>query len=179
MNTATATKPASASSLKTKKIFTLGVVTPITKGQNGEEIVSGLEAASEYGFRVLILAVGDESSQQKCLEIANKYPYTFEILEDNAQNKEKILDLSHVVVLSEKPTKAIFSKLQKKSVIPIVPEKCGFQNFNAQKESGNAFEYRLDSAWQVVRAIVRASENFQFTYDWRNLQKNLKEMEQE
>ena len=125
MTTATATKSASASTLKTKKIFTIGMVTPITTAQNGESIIKGLEAASEFGFRVLILAVGDKKSQEQCMEIADRYPYTFEILEDNPQNRELIMDLSHVAVLTDKPAKALFSKLQKKSVIPIAPEKCG------------------------------------------------------
>ncbi len=157
---------------KKQKIFTIAVVTPII----GDQGLEALKACCELGYRISVATCGDTKAQKMYTSLADRYPYTFELTEDINKNQDLALDMANVVLLTEKPSKELLEKLQRKSVVPIVPEASGFIDFNAQKEEGNAFEYRKDSLWHMMKSIIRAAENHQFTYDWRNLQKNLKEL---
>ena len=53
-----------------------------------------------------------------------------------------------------------------------------FKNFNPQNESGEAFTFESQNFWSFMSAVIRASENKKFAYDWRILKKNLGKIEQ-
>lgn len=64
-------------------------------------------------------------------------------------------------------------KCREYKVVPILPDTCGLKNFNATEETGNAFTFQKDSFWQCMAALFRASVNFEFSYDWMIIRKNL------
>lgn len=43
------------------------------------------------------------------------------------------------------------------------------KNYNAKEESGNSFLFEHFNHWEIFAAVVRALENFQFSYDWKNI----------
>ena len=55
-------------------------------------------------------------------------------------------------------------------VIPIVKSDPVLKNYSPVTESGNAFLYEKDNKWLFYSALVRALENFKFSYDWQNLE---------
>ncbi len=61
-----------------------------------------------------------------------------------------------------------------KGIVPIISEESGYEGFNAQKETGNAFTFTTGNIYQCIAALTRASINYEFPYDWSILQKNLK-----
>ncbi|MBU0981955.1 hypothetical protein KKC94_04665 [Patescibacteria group bacterium] len=50
------------------------------------------------------------------------------------------------------------------------------ENYNPSEESGNAFLFPRLSVWYIYGSLVRAIENFGFTYDWKTLTEHGKEL---
>lgn len=50
------------------------------------------------------------------------------------------------------------------------------QNYNPIEEKGNAFTYGEFSTWRIFAVLVKALENYQFPYDWKNLVKCAKKV---
>lgn len=44
------------------------------------------------------------------------------------------------------------------------------ENYNPVLEKGNAFIFNESDKWQFFSALVRATENYKFSYDWQNLE---------
>mgnify|MGYP001590429406 CR=1 FL=1 len=42
-------------------------------------------------------------------------------------------------------------------------------DYNPLREKGNGFYFKNPTKWEMFAAIVRASETYQFPYDWENL----------
>ncbi len=160
----------------TTKTFRIGSLLPIKK-ENSELFFQATEAICELKLHLSVLVEGDNGFQTECFKYAEKYPKCFEMLENNPKNKERVLsEVDAVIFFDSNPDKKLLEKVLSKGIVPIIPERSDFQNFDPQQESGNAFLFKKNSFWQFVTAIIRASENFKFTYDWRNLQANIKEL---
>jgi len=129
------------------------------------------------GFRVIILAEGDTESQKLCFDLMQQYPGRFEVLESLAKNRKKIIESADVLGFSGCPSQEVKSLLVEKGIVPVLPEGCGFENYNAQTESGTGFTFESGNVWQMIAAVLRASENKKFAYDWKNLKRNIREME--
>jgi hypothetical protein len=159
-----------------KNILHVGIICPMNEKNNSDYLLRGFEAMCELGLKVSVLAEGDSAAQKKCFELSEKYPTQFEILESVSRNKNRILKEVDAVIFTAKPTWKMVEEMAKQEIVAIVPEGSGLQNFNAQTEEGNAFTFDPNSFWEFIAAIVRASENFQFTYDWKNIKRNVKEL---
>jgi len=170
--TATTLESKKTALLKKQKVLSIGIIAPITS----EELLNALVAACEFDMPISVLASGSEKAQSLCSELSNNFK-KFKIFEDLEQNKIKILEESDVIIFSEIPLIEELQLLQRYNTIPIAPVGGHIEDFNAQKEEGNGFLYIPGSIWQVVRALVRANENYQFSYDWRNLKKSFVEAE--
>ncbi len=157
------------------KTFHIGMIVPLTPKKNADFFLKSIEALCELGFKVHTLAEGDSESQRICFQAMKKYPHQFEILESTPKNKRKIIESSNIMLFPSLPNENILQEIQKRGIIPIIEKSKKFQDFDPQKESGNAFTFESNNFWQFFTAIIRASENFKFSYDWKNLQKNLKE----
>jgi len=57
-------------------------------------------------------------------------------------------------------------------VVPVLPEKYGFIDYNPVMEIGDAFNYTAESEISAVYALSRAIENHKFIYDWKSIQSN-------
>lgn len=156
------------------KPFNIGVISPLTQKRNSEFFFKACEAMCELGFTISVLAIGDEISQSKCFDLAQKYPKQFEVLEALPKNKNKILNHSDVILFSAIPNEENLKRVLKKGIVPIMPYQKHFYNFDAQSEFGNAFLFSENNFWDFFATIVRAFENFKFSYDWGNLQKQVK-----
>lgn len=160
-------------SIKTK--FRVGVVTAITKPNGSELLFSALEAMCSLGFNVDVLAEGDETARKLCFDCSEKFARKFSMLESLPNNRVKILEKSDVVIFPACPTKKELQEVVATGVVPVLPEGCGLENFDAQAETGCAFTFEPENVWSLVAALVRASENRKFSWDWRTIKQNLAE----
>lgn len=167
---------ATTSSAPTKTKFQVGVISPIIETEGSSVLYPALEAMCSLGFTVSVLAEGDESAQNLCFECSKKFPRKFSMLESLPDNRVRILAKSDVVIFTTCPEKNELRDVISAGVIPVLPEGCGFENFDAQSESGCAFTFEKGNIWSLVAALVRASENRRFSWDWRTLQQNLSEL---
>jgi len=154
----------------------MGIICPMTEKNHSDFLLQGFEAMCELGLEVSVLAEGDSNAQKKCFELSEKYPEQFHILESVPRNKTRLLKEVDVVVFTSKPDWKTVKEMAKNEIVSIVPEGSGLQNFNAQIEQGNAFTFEPNSFWGFISAIIRASENAQFEYDWKNIKRNIKEL---
>ena len=154
-----------------QKAFHIGSFLSLSKTHE-DLIFKILEACGELGYSVSITTNGNGA---KCLDLGDKYK-NIKILEDIPKNKTNILGKIDVIIIMDKPSQAELKIILGKGIVPIISNGNGFVNFDPQTESGNAFIYKKDNFWDMVRTIIRAAENHKFTYDWRNLQKNIQEI---
>lgn len=114
-----------------------------------EDLLPGLESLDA---RIQVLGPGLKS-----------LPHVFSL--------EQALEEAHVwVVLGGSLTKD-FSMVVERGIVPVMKEGLhkDAENYNPVEEQGNAFLFHEYSAWQVYGAVVRAVENFAFSYDWETL----------
>jgi glycogen synthase len=166
--------PSTKKATKTK--FRIGVFTPITQEKASDVLCTALEAMCSLGFSVSVLAEGDESAQNFCFQCAEKFPKHFSMLESLPDNKLKIVSKSDVVVFPTCPEKEELNYIIEAGVIPVLPEGCGISNFDAQAETGAAFTFEEGNIWSLVAALVRASENKRFSWDWKTIRENLADL---
>ena len=171
--TAFATEKQKASRASSK-VFQIGCIAPIEP--QWENFSRAISAASELGFRVLMLAEGDSAAQKSALELSEKYPQ-IQMLESSDAGRKKILETSDVIFFPAPPDPERLRDCIRARAVPILPEGSGIENFDAQKESGTGFVFESGNFWHLFAAFVRAAENWKFSYDWKNLQKNLSEVE--
>ncbi len=167
---------ASLTKKATKTKFRVGVISSIQEKKGASLLCSALEAMCSLGFTVQALAEGDSSAQKLCFEYAEKFPRKFSMLESLPDNRMKVLDKSDVVIFATAPTKEELKEVVSAGVIPVLPEGCGLANFDAKAESGCAFTFESENIWSLVAALVRASENRKFSWDWRTIQQNLSDL---
>ncbi|MCF7847033.1 MAG: hypothetical protein K9M51_03305 [Candidatus Gracilibacteria bacterium] len=174
MNTKIAQAPGTASRSQ-KKYFTIGSIAPID-ADDAAIFLSAVEAACELGFRVQVLSVGDTAAGKQCMDLAEKYPEQCEVLESVPGVVDRVLDRADVALFCASPDKKLLQKIISKAVVPVLPEECGVLNFDAQRETGAGFTFEPGHRWSLVAALVRASENRKFSYDWKTIQGNLEKM---
>ena len=155
------------------KVIHIGSITPVLSKTNAEIFSKSLEAMCELGLSVSVMAEGNSETQKCCFNLLEKYPNQFEVLESITKNKNEILGTVDAVIFAEKPSKEDLAEAISHNVIAILPEGSGLQDFNLKKESGEAFTFKEGRIWSLVSAIVRASENFKFPYDWKTIKHNL------
>jgi glycogen synthase len=148
-------------------------VSSLTKRNYSDHIFQAIEAMCEMNFLVSVIAEGDEAAQEHCFKLVEKYPNNFTIHEATDKNRLNLMQKAHVVLIPNKPKKSLKEEVISHKIIPILPENCGFENFNAQQEKGTGFTFQKGNFWQMLCAVMKASENQKFTYDWKVLQKNI------
>jgi hypothetical protein len=64
-------------------------------------------------------------------------------------------------------------ELKNYQTIPLLPYSEKLENiyppYQASEETGCCFYYQKDTPWNIFAAIIQASENFQFSYDWKQI----------
>lgn len=96
----------------------------------------------------------------------------------HAFSLEEALEEAHIwVVLSNKLPEE-FSEILSRGIVPVMLADLNpnAENYEAAKEKGNAFLFPKLTKWHVYGSLIRALENFQFSYDWENLRQHGKEL---
>lgn len=91
---------------------------------------------------------------------------------------EEALEEGHLwLVLSDKLPRQ-FSMIIDRGIVPVMLEGLHPEahNYNPVEEIGNAFLFPKKAAWNIYGTLVRAVENFAFSYDWENLRSQGKEL---
>lgn len=161
-----------------KPSFHIAVVHPLTKKNFSDQVFQAVEAMCEMNFLVSVTAAGDQTAQEQCFHLVEKYPHNFTIHEATDKNRFELFESADVVLLPNKPTKTLREEIITHKIIPIVPHNCGFEDFDAQQETGQGFTFQAGNFWQMICSIMRAAENKKFKYDWKVLQKNLIKLKQ-
>jgi hypothetical protein len=78
-----------------QKKFTIGVILPLTEANRSELFFKTIEPLCELGFKITVLAVGDQASQAHCYELSQQYPDNFELLESIPANRDKVIHKAH------------------------------------------------------------------------------------
>jgi len=91
---------------------------------------------------------------------------------------EEALEEAHIWVVLGDETPAEFNMLVERGIVPVALRGMNkdLVNYNPVAEAGNSFLFPKLSAWSVYGTIVRALENFNFTYDWKNLKSEVKSL---
>lgn len=150
---------------KTKKAIKLKVRIPhvILDARNADpalvaKLSEGLDSL-DARFRIL-------GPEMKGVELA----YAFSV--------EEALEESHIWVVLGKELPAEFNMIAERGIIPVALRGVNkdLENYNPVGECGNSFLFPKSSAWSIYGTLVRALENFNFTYDWKNLQSEVKSL---
>ncbi|MFA6305433.1 MAG: hypothetical protein WC651_01740 [Candidatus Gracilibacteria bacterium] len=89
-----------------------------------------------------------------------------EVMPYNRLNRHHLLEAADIaLVFSFTDTEELLAN----GIIPISQEREGVKNYDANRETGNAFIYKNPSPWSVFAALVRAIETFKFPYDWKHI----------
>ncbi len=158
---------------KPQTALKIGIIAPPQNSQNHQIFRQALEAMCGLGFKVSVLAEGCKESQKTCFEMLENHPQNFELLESVPQNKENILKNSDFLIFTENPAKNLLAEVISKNIVCVLPEGNGINDFDLKKEAGEGFTFSEGNLWSLVAAMVRASENFKFPYDWKTIKHNL------
>lgn len=97
-----------------------------------------------------------------------------------AFSKEETLNSWFDFIISEDNKKWLELYL-KIWVTPIISEsnnlKTIFKEFNPLKNDGNSYLYKNNNSWDIFYSLIRYLENYKFTFDNKNLVKNVFETE--
>lgn len=166
------TKPVS---LFTNKPFEISILQSVDEKQ-AQYFAEACSGMCQLGFKFKVLVGGADVWQKQCLDLAAAFPESFVALESESAD---FLQTSQVVLFGATPTAKQLSRLQKKGILAVMPWPSCEQfpeliNFDAQQESGNCFLYTPEHTWDLVANMIRAFENYKFSYDWSQLKKRWK-----
>ena len=127
-----------------------------------------VEGLSHLPIHFRVLLVGKTAKSKHIMK------NTYEIEQDHI---EQFFTFAHMVLfLSEHPSKALVKRAVSQSAVPIAHASVPFlKNYEAPSENGNAFTFADFSSWSMYTAIVRALENYNFPYDWKNIIRDAKQ----
>jgi len=166
-------------SLFTNKIFEILIATSISKSEVLDLKVM-CEGLCKLGFKITVLPKGDQTWDQACHELSSSFLDAFNLLERLPANEDLALKTSQLIFFGKEIDQRLLEKSKKKGIICALPwSTCemipSLMNFDAQQESGNCFLYTPEHSWDMVATMVRAFENYKFSYDWNQLKKRWKD----
>mgnify|MGYP001599265972 CR=1 FL=1 len=160
---------------ETKKKFTaklklaankplIGIILDKDLGSNDVELlVSVLEGAEELDVSVVVLK--DKALPEEVEKFSG-------ISKNVVVAEYKRIDRENLLTAADMTMSFDFNDVEEmlvNGVVPISLQRPEIQDYNPNKESGNAFVYKKKSKWSAFAALVRASETFKFPYDWKNI----------
>jgi len=165
-------------SLFTNKAFEVSIIAAVESGQ-AQTFVDACKGMCQIGFKVNVLPKGCKAWQDACFDLAKEFEANFTMLEATPTNQTAALQKCQVVLFAGIPTAAELKLVQKKGLVAVLPwpscEKfTDMMTFDAQQESGNCFLYTPQHTWDLAATMVRAFENYKFSYDWNQLKKRWK-----
>lgn len=126
---------------------------------------------------ILDLRGADPALLQNLLPGLEEVDARFRVLGDGLKSvprvfsMEEALEEGHIWVILGNRLPRDFSLVVERGIVPVMPTGLhkNAENYNPVEESGNAFLFSKPTAWNVHAALIRALENFAFSYDWENL----------
>jgi len=158
------------------KSFRVGCLGALSDQHKASLLLDTVEALCGVGHEVVMVSDGDSEYQKRCFALSEKFPHNFRFLENLPQNRETLLSISDVALFPVSPSQQDIEEVVSQGVVPVLPPTSGFENFNPELESGNAFVFEKSDIWHLFHAVVRASENHKFSYDWQHLRKEVKKL---
>ncbi len=135
-----------------------------------EQVLPGL---LELPVGLLIRGRGSNTYGEMFTKLAKKNPHRIHIVPDDEEHLRMMLAGADIALLLAPPKEdEELETLLRYGVIPVSPEIATLENYNPVQESGNAFVFAEQTAWQCFAALVRALETFKFPYDWRTIQRH-------
>lgn len=141
--------------------------------KNGATLVKDiLEGILMLDLQLLVIGVGSENYQKIFAEFEEKFAEKMKILPNDEQSRRKIYAASNIsLIFNNNSQNALELKnALNYGVIPVVKTDPILKDYNPITETGNAFLYQEDNLWLFYAALVRALENYKFSYDWQNLE---------
>jgi len=162
--------------LPEKKTLLLGFCLPLTE-KNGaallSEVLPGIEA---LGVQIAFLAIGTEKYQRIMTDFAAENESSVVMLENTEANMRKFYaacDSMLFLTSSTDANQALRDALAY-GIVPLAQENAFpdlLHDYNPNQEKGNSFLFSSYDPWHVFAALVRATENYRFPYDWKNIAK--------
>ena len=157
-----------------KKTPLLCLSFPLTEKNNVDMLQEAVTGLLEQDVIIALVGIGTEKFQNFFEKTAKQNPKKIAIVSDNDENKRKLYAASDIF-LSTCDTSECMGEMEKAmsyGTIPVTLPSEIVSDYDATKESGNAFIYKEKSPWNIFAAVIRALENFKFPYDWKNIQAN-------
>jgi hypothetical protein len=157
--------------------FVIALLEPLQEKKGAQELIEALSGIIEFPVQVLIRAKSEKQYQTKLEKMAKDCKDQVLLLPDSEENRQEISEVSSVSVFlsEEKESQEMLALSMKNGVVPLV---FGFQDlepFDPIEEKGECFRIHKKTQWHIFASLIRAKENFSFPYDWKNLQKSVKE----
>lgn len=85
----------------------------------------------------------------------------------DSEKKDKALAAADFVLV---PSVEMLDSVRRHGCVPIAPlNGDSTANYDPLQQKGNGFYFNNPTKWEMFAAIVRATETYQFPYDWENL----------
>lgn len=96
----------------------------------------------------------------------------------HAFSLEEAIEEAHIWVVLSNKLPAEFDEIVERGIVPVMLNGLhkDAENYEASKEKGNCFLFPKLTQWHVYGSLIRALENFQFSYDWESLRQNGKQL---
>ena len=155
-----------------KKTALLCLTFPLIEENNINILIDVMGGILEQNVAMVLTGVGIKKYQAFFTELAHKYPEKIIILSDNEINKRKIYAATDIFLATSKDKECMLEMetAMNYGVIPIAPPNNLAQDYDLEKEQGNAFIYKEKSPWSFFAGLIRALESFKFPYDWKTIQ---------
>lgn len=120
----------------------------------------------------MVLGVGSTQYQKVFAEYADKYSDKMQILINDELSRRKIYAAANISLIFKNNSQNAIELKNALSygVIPVAKSDPILTDYSPITEAGNAFLFEKDDKWLFFAALVRALENYKFSYDWQNLE---------
>lgn len=128
-----------------------------------------------------LVVLGRGSSHYGALfsELARKESHRVSILPDTPEEQKRLLLAADIALyFSDRIGENDIRLCLQHGTVPVAPALSKLDDYNLAQETGNAFVFSHQNAWQAFAAVVRALETHKFPYDWKTIQKHCQESAQ-
>lgn len=143
-----------------RNTFTIALATSLSQSTHKDWITQIIPALCENNSKIITV-------DENIADIADGYKKNIGYV-----TPKELWSNANGMIFFDPPSDEDLLQCQQHKIIPICPERSPLENFKAEEEIGNAFLFTDGNFWQCLHAIIRASVNFEFSYDWSNLKKN-------
>nr|HPO05639.1 hypothetical protein [Candidatus Gracilibacteria bacterium] len=158
-----------------QEIMMIALIGELSDQNDGEMILESLPALIELGFQIVIRGRGSKKYQTRIESLLNMHPLQIAVVNDDSASLRKLYAAADVGIITyyDKEMEETLAQILSYGLVPISTNHPDLANFDPINEKGNAFIIKRNNTWQLIASIVRANENYKFSYDWKNLQKSV------